>query len=242
MRALDPTESERMRASIAKLLTEFKLRFPGDAACHAALIKVRWPNGVACPRCGATVSGKPILGRFKCKRCGDYRFSAFAKFRPFLKSHIPLSVWFAVIFLDSRIRFRAEDLAPKSKPQLGVSVNAVRRMRHSIRAARNRPVFRDLARLIGEKPVESAPTEVPLLAKVPMLPTVLIPPGTIRVSVYPLPHRTEERCWRCKMRAAVTVEAWTRGSRQLTRWDLCRVCKAEPLKSAAARLIKVKII
>jgi hypothetical protein len=71
------------------------------------------------PKVRATVAGKPTLGRYKCKHCGGYRFSAVAKFRPFLKSHIPLSVWFAVIFLDSRIRFRAEDLSPKSKPQLG---------------------------------------------------------------------------------------------------------------------------
>jgi hypothetical protein len=241
MRALDPTESERARASIAELLTEFKRRFPGDAACRAALVNVRWPNGVACPRCGATVAGRPNLGRYKCKRCDDYRFSAVAKFRPFVKSHIPLSVWFAVIYLDStRDRFRAEDLAPKSKPQVGVSVNAVRSMRRAIKAARRYPVFRDLTLLISKKSAEKS-SPLPLPSKPRLLPGVVLPPGTNQVTVYRLPNVTKQRCWRCQMRAAVTIVAWTRGSRQLARWDLCRICKAEPLKVAATQGIKVEI-
>lgn len=242
MRALDPTESGRVRASIAKLLTEFKRRFPGDAACRAALVSVRWPNGVACLRCGATVAGRPNLGRYKCKGCGDYRFSAVAQFGPFVKSHIPLSVWFAVIYLDSRIRFRAEDLAPKSKPQLGVSVNAVRRMRRGIKAARRYPTFRELVTLIREKSAGSTLAGVSPLPSQVMLAPVVIPAGTIRVAVYPLPRRTKQHCWRCQMRAAVTIVSWNRGSRQLARWDLCRACKAEPLKAAAADGIKVEII
>src|SRR5262249_25421450 len=51
-------------------LIEFTRRFGTEEQCHAALIKLRWPNGFACPDCGDTEHSYSTARQiFQCSRC-----------------------------------------------------------------------------------------------------------------------------------------------------------------------------
>lgn len=60
------------------------------------LQKIRWPNGVECPRCQSKkISRIEARGQFDCDQC-RYQFSA--KVGTFLeRSHIPLKNWFVAM-------------------------------------------------------------------------------------------------------------------------------------------------
>ena len=84
--------------TIAQLLE----RFPDEEACKRYLMERRWPNGMACPRCGNTkvwhVGHRPF--HWVCKACqkNGYRFSVITK-TVFENTNYPLREWFKVIFL-----------------------------------------------------------------------------------------------------------------------------------------------
>ncbi|WP_416384571.1 transposase [Roseovarius sp. Pro17] len=67
--------------------------FPDDAACLARVKAVRWPNGVACGRCGQdeprTLKTRSV---FECRAC-KRQFSCKAG-TVFHRSRIPLTIWF----------------------------------------------------------------------------------------------------------------------------------------------------
>ena len=74
--------------------------------CKDFLESERWPNGVACPRCGVTDPwrinrkrpGKNVVTKlYKCRGCKK-QFSATVG-TIFEGSHVPLNKWFAAIFL-----------------------------------------------------------------------------------------------------------------------------------------------
>src|SRR5262245_63051525 len=51
-------------------LTELEANFGTEAACRAYLIRLRWPDGFRCPRCGGERSW-PVRGvLLECSRCG----------------------------------------------------------------------------------------------------------------------------------------------------------------------------
>ena len=73
-------------------------RFNCDEKCRKRLEELRWPNGVACPRCGdmsvARIKGR---GQWDCRGCG-YQFSVTSG-TIMHDSHLPLRKWFAAIYL-----------------------------------------------------------------------------------------------------------------------------------------------
>jgi hypothetical protein len=84
---------------------QFDTMFPeGDEdACRAYLKARRWPNGVHCPRCGATNISecKGIPWHWQCYECApetSYRFSVIAK-TIFENTNKPLRDWFKVTHL-----------------------------------------------------------------------------------------------------------------------------------------------
>ncbi len=82
-------------------LTELNRRFSSEDACRDYLVKVRWPNGVECPRCASPKVHK--LSRpwtWQCKQCSKngYRFSPLVG-TIFENTNYPLRVWFQVIYL-----------------------------------------------------------------------------------------------------------------------------------------------
>jgi len=84
----------------------FDRQFPTDEACKDYLVSKRWPDGVRCPRCGASekvyaLKARPYHWICKNKDCGGrngYRFSVLTR-TIFQDTKIPLKLWFKVGYL-----------------------------------------------------------------------------------------------------------------------------------------------
>jgi len=81
---------------------ELLSRFETEDACKEFLVARRWPDGVACPRCGNVKVWQPRSKPFHwiCKGCNKngYRFSVITG-TIFENTKYPLREWFKVAFL-----------------------------------------------------------------------------------------------------------------------------------------------
>src|SRR5436853_3376596 len=83
---------------------QWEKAFPDENACCAYLFGNRWPQGVACPRCGnAEVKAHGTMAwNWLCNECSpsntNYRFSIIAG-TIFENTNKPLRDWFRVIHL-----------------------------------------------------------------------------------------------------------------------------------------------
>jgi transposase-like protein len=69
-----------------------------DERCRQLLERLRWPEGVMCPRCKDTrVSRLKEYARFECVGC-EYQFTATSG-TIFHDSHLPLPIWFLAVLL-----------------------------------------------------------------------------------------------------------------------------------------------
>jgi transposase-like protein len=106
--------------------------FATDEKCRELLVRLRWPNGVECPRCKMTaVELETAKQLFYCKDC-DYQFTVTAG-TVFNDSHLPLQKWFLATLLlcESRKGHSANQM----KRELGVSYKTAWYLCHRIRAA-----------------------------------------------------------------------------------------------------------
>jgi len=72
--------------------------FDTDERCRELLVRLRWPNGVECPRCKMpAVELETAKQLFYCKGC-DYQFSVTSG-TVFNDSHLPLQKWFLATLL-----------------------------------------------------------------------------------------------------------------------------------------------
>jgi transposase-like protein len=72
--------------------------FNTDDKCREVLVKLRWPEGVICPRChGKKISWIKANKQFDCSEC-EYHFSVLAG-TVFNDSHLPLTTWFTAVLL-----------------------------------------------------------------------------------------------------------------------------------------------
>ena len=98
-------------------LIEFNRRYGTEERCHAALVKMRWPDGFMCPHCGGIEHSYSAARRiFQCSAC---RVQTSARAGTiFHKSRTPLVKWFLAIYLitSSKNDIAALELAR----QLGV--------------------------------------------------------------------------------------------------------------------------
>jgi transposase-like protein len=79
-------------------LVELNQKFSTDDQCREFLIRLRWPEGVTCPRCkGKTISRLFTQHKFECASC-QYQFSVTAG-TIFNDSHLPLTIWFMATLL-----------------------------------------------------------------------------------------------------------------------------------------------
>jgi transposase-like protein len=107
-------------------------QFPDNEACRQHLAKIRWPNGVKCPRCESDrVSELKGRKQWTCCAC-RYRFSATAG-TIFHKSHIGLRIWFMAIFIVLNAKKSISSL--QLKRELGISQECCWHMVHRIREA-----------------------------------------------------------------------------------------------------------
>lgn len=78
----------------------FQKKFATEKACWEHLVKMRWPNGFVCPRCGHDrASFHTTRKLLQCKGC-RYQASATAG-TVFHKTRTPLRKWFWLIFMMS---------------------------------------------------------------------------------------------------------------------------------------------
>jgi hypothetical protein len=82
-------------------------RFPDEQACRDYLVKLRWPNGVECPKCGSPKVyqlGKGKIWKWICKTPAAVEHTKGYRFSPlvgtiFENTNYPLRIWFQVIYL-----------------------------------------------------------------------------------------------------------------------------------------------
>jgi len=75
---------------------EFEDRFATEEACRAYLIRLRWPEGFRCPRCGAADAWPTARGLMHCRRC-DHQTSPTAG-TIFQDTRKPLRMWFRAMW------------------------------------------------------------------------------------------------------------------------------------------------
>ncbi len=106
--------------------------FSTDEKCRELLKRLRWPEGVKCPRCKADAAPLATAKQlFYCSTC-DYQFTVTAG-TIFNDSHLPLGKWFVATYLicESRKGHSANQM----KRELGVSYKTAWYLCHRIRAA-----------------------------------------------------------------------------------------------------------
>jgi transposase-like protein len=78
---------------IAMNLAKLNHDYGTEQKCKELLTRLRWPEGVTCPRCKSrTISRLFTQGKFECSDC-QYQFSVTAG-TVFNDSHLPLTQWF----------------------------------------------------------------------------------------------------------------------------------------------------
>lgn len=79
-------------------LPEVSTMFSTADRCRELLERLRWPEGVTCPRCkDRRVSRMKDYARFECVGC-EYQFTVTAN-TIFHDSHLPLPMWFLAVLL-----------------------------------------------------------------------------------------------------------------------------------------------
>lgn len=106
--------------------------FDADERCRELLVRLRWPNGLECPRCKMpAVELETAKQLFYCKGC-DYQFSVTSG-TVFNDSHLPLQKWFLATLLLCEAKNGMS--ANQIKRTLGVSYKTAWYLCHRIRFA-----------------------------------------------------------------------------------------------------------
>jgi len=122
----------RKKAHPAMSVVKLADQFGSEERCRAYVEELRWPDGIACPRCkGTTISRLRKRWQFECDSC-RYQFSPTAG-TIFHDSHLPLFKWFMAIYLmgESRKGISANQM----KRTLEVSYKTAWYLCHRIREA-----------------------------------------------------------------------------------------------------------
>ena len=113
-------------------LVDLRSLFSTEDKCREFLVRLRWPKGIACPRCQHTaISTLRKQGKFECAKC-EYQFSATAG-TIFHDSRLPLEKWFLAVLLT--VEAKKGVSANQLKRMIGVSYKTAWYLSHRIRAA-----------------------------------------------------------------------------------------------------------
>jgi Transposase zinc-ribbon domain/ISXO2-like transposase domain len=77
-------------------LAEFEARFSTEAACREYLVRLRWPDGFRCPRCGGQKTWPLSDAVLQCAGC-NYQSSVTAG-TIFQDTRKPLTLWFRAMW------------------------------------------------------------------------------------------------------------------------------------------------
>lgn len=107
-------------------------QFHSEDKCREILAELRWPNGVACVRCGGVKHAyDSVRFVYDCYSCG-YQFSVMAG-TIFQDTKLPLRKWFMAVLL--MVEAKKGISANQIKRTLGVSYKTAWYLCHRIRAA-----------------------------------------------------------------------------------------------------------
>ena len=107
-------------------------QFGTDEKCRARLAKLRWPEGVECPRCQHKgVSNLVNRNQYECNSC-RYQFSVTSG-TIFHDSHLPLVKWFIAIYLMTESKKGVSAL--QIKRTLDIAYQTAWHLCHRIRGA-----------------------------------------------------------------------------------------------------------
>jgi len=113
-------------------LPEINKLYSTDDRCRELLERLRWPEGVECPRCkDRRVSRMKDYARFECVGC-EYQFTVTSG-TIFHDSHLPLPVWFMAVLLLCEAKKGMS--AMQVKRTLGIAYKTAWYLCHRIRAA-----------------------------------------------------------------------------------------------------------
>ncbi|MGA8153598.1 MAG: IS1595 family transposase [Terriglobales bacterium] len=116
-------------------LCELVDRFGNDQACRNYLERLRWRNGVTCPKCGGMkISSILKRDQYNCdsESCG-YQFSVTAG-TIFHDTHLPLTKWFLAVYLlcQSKKGMSAHQLHRMLKINYRTAWYLCHRIRHAV--------------------------------------------------------------------------------------------------------------
>jgi transposase-like protein len=112
-------------------LTNVERAFSNEEQCRTYLEKLRWPNGPKCPRCNADAWRLTKRFLYECSAC-HHQFSALIG-TIFEKTHLPLSLWFKVIYLMSESKKGIS--ACQIKRMFGIHYRSAWYLCHRVRTA-----------------------------------------------------------------------------------------------------------
>jgi ribosomal protein L37AE/L43A len=79
-------------------MAEFHRLYGSEEQCHAALVRMRWPDGFVCPKCGGRKHSYLAPKRlFQCTACRAQTSARAGTI--FHKSRTPLTKWFIAMHL-----------------------------------------------------------------------------------------------------------------------------------------------
>ena len=123
----------RNKVQFQKGLSEadFEKLHGSEEQCHAALVKLRWPNGFECPDCGGSAHCVVKRGARKLFQCNACRKQTSVRAGTiFAASKLPLRIWFKAMYLltQSKKGISSIELARR----LGVTQTAAWKMKHKL--------------------------------------------------------------------------------------------------------------
>lgn len=110
----------------------FQDRYGREDQCHEELVRLRWPDGFACPAClGRKYSFYAARRAFQCSLCR--RQTSVKAGTLFHKSKLPLSTWFLAIYLVTQSKNDISAL--ELSRQLGVTYDTAWLVKQKLMAA-----------------------------------------------------------------------------------------------------------
>lgn len=121
---------------------EFERRFATEEACRAYLVRLRWPDGIQCPRCQQRKAWGTTRGRYECARCG-FQISVLAG-TIFQDTKYSLRLWFRAMWYMTTQKHGVSALGLQRVLGLG-SYRTAWTWLHKLRVAMVRPGREQLA-------------------------------------------------------------------------------------------------
>jgi len=112
-------------------LSTFIDKYGSEAACEAALLRARWPDGFVCPECGERDHSTFVVDGRRYWQCAHCRAQTTLRSGTlFHATRLPLTKWFQAIYLVTQNKNNLSALSLKR--HLGVCYRTAWRVKHKL--------------------------------------------------------------------------------------------------------------